>query len=64
MCLVFIPILGSEGRIVNVSATAFEPYRADVQARFNGPDVTLSSLEEVVNQYEVNSSPNDQTKSS
>jgi hypothetical protein len=53
MCLAFIPILGSQGRIVNVGATAFEPYRADIQARFEGPDVTLSSLEEVVDQYEV-----------
>ncbi|KAE8452094.1 hypothetical protein EG329_002260 [Mollisiaceae sp. DMI_Dod_QoI] len=51
MCLAFIPILGPQGRIVNVSATV-PPYGPDIQARFNGPKVTLSSLEELVSQYE------------
>lgn len=58
MCLAFIPILGPQGRIVNVSATAFESYRPDIEARFKGDDVTLASLEELVQQYEVyHSSP-------
>ncbi|CZR50464.1 uncharacterized protein PAC_00337 [Phialocephala subalpina] len=51
MCLAFIPILGPQGRIVNVSAT-LEPYGPDIQARFNGTKVTLSSLEELASQYE------------
>ncbi|KAF8849677.1 NAD(P)-binding protein [Acephala macrosclerotiorum] len=54
MCLAFIPILGPKGRIVNVSAATLtrELYRPDIQARFSGNKVTLSSLEELVNQYE------------
>lgn len=55
MCKAFIPLVGKEGRIVNLSSysSALSPYSAEIQARFKDEKLTLEKLERIAQDYEV-----------
>ncbi|KAL9604038.1 MAG: hypothetical protein Q9219_000800 [cf. Caloplaca sp. 3 TL-2023] len=54
MCQTFIPQLGKNGRIVNVSSTgsSLSGYSPQIQARFRSSKMTLNDLEQMVNEYQ------------
>lgn len=55
MCKAFIPLVGKEGRIVNLSSysSALSPYSAEIRARFKDEKLTLEGLEKIASDYEV-----------
>ncbi|KAL8794237.1 MAG: hypothetical protein Q9195_003191 [Heterodermia aff. obscurata] len=54
MCQTFIPLLRSNGRIVNVSSTAssLSNYSDTIKARFQSSELTLEDLENMMNEYQ------------
>ena len=54
MCQTFIPLLRSNGRIVNVSSTgsSLSNYSESIQARFRSSKMTLDDLESLVNEFQ------------
>ena len=54
MCQTFLPLLRPKGRIVNVSSTAssLKNYSESIKARFRSPNMTLSDLEIMVDEFQ------------
>lgn len=55
MCQTFIPMLSSNGRIVNLSSIASHPtfYGDDIRRRFRDPGATLADLDRLAEEYLV-----------
>ncbi|KAK3623058.1 hypothetical protein LTR56_021811 [Elasticomyces elasticus] len=53
MCQTFIPLLSSEGRIVNLSSVGslLKPYSETLQARFRDPKASLQDLDAIADEY-------------
>lgn len=55
MCQTFIPLMGKQSRIVNLSsiASALKPYSTAMQARFRDPNNTFADLDKIADEYLV-----------
>jgi carbonyl reductase 1 len=55
MCQAFIPLIGKNGRIVNLSSfgSSLSHYSPAIQARFRDPKLTLEELEILAQEYQV-----------
>lgn len=55
MCQRFIPLLAPQGRIVNLSsvASSLKPYSESIQQRLRNPDVTVSDLDRLAQEFLV-----------